>query len=301
MKYALIIFQILLLSLQSCEDYAQDSYEEQFIVEAYLVAGRPLPNVSLFKTVIADEKFNYGQDSYGVNNAEVEIRLLSTGPFSEIETVYSFGFESKGRYSTSNVHEVLPLRTYELRIQFPDTEDSIMAHTTVPDTFSIHPDLPDSIVYQSPERLQITLGVSKYPDRQSIFILNALGLNPKESMLTPFYQEVFESKGKDPRDLGLFANNSTGIINEGSFVKNEDGSVRIEYPWSGFSYFEDNLLVANAIDDNLYDFVRSQTVQLGGSSLSPGEIQNVIYNIEGGIGVFGALATDTAAIYLKRN
>jgi hypothetical protein len=66
------------------------------------------------------------------------------------------------------------------------------------------------------------------------------------------------------------------------------------------AFYEDNLIVANTIDDNVYDFIRSQETQLGGSTLSPGEIQNVIYNIEGGIGVFGALASDTVQVYIKR-
>ena len=52
--------------------------------------------------------------------------------------------------------------------------------------------------------------------------------------------------------------------------------------------------------DFIYDFLRSQSVQLGGSSISPGEIPNVIYNIEGGIGVFGSIAADTIQTNITR-
>jgi len=46
----------------------------------------------------------------------------------------------------------------------------------------------------------------------------------------------------------------------------------------------------------MYDFLRSQSVQTGGSTLSPGEIQNIDYNVEGGIGIFGSMASDTIAV-----
>lgn len=49
----------------------------------------------------------------------------------------------------------------------------------------------------------------------------------------------------------------------------------------------------------MYDFVRSESVQLGGSTLSPGEIQNVITHVEGGLGIFGSLASDTIQTYIK--
>ncbi len=100
--------------------------------------------------------------------------------------------------------------------------------------------------------------------------------------------------------LEFYANSSSGIINEGNFEINPDGSFTIQYSWAGFTFYEQNLLVANTIDDNVYDYVRSQTVQLSGSSLSPGEIQNVIHNIEGGIGIFGSLASDTTETYVNR-
>ncbi len=47
---------------------------------------------------------------------------------------------------------------------------------------------------------------------------------------------------------------------------------------------------------NMYDFYRSRDIQGGGSTLSPGEFQNVIYNIDGGIGVFGSMASDTVLV-----
>ena len=89
-------------------------------------------------------------------------------------------------------------------------------------------------------------------------------------------------------------------MNESNFEISPDSSVILQYPWLAVAFFEENQIVANIIDDNIYDFVRSQSVQLGGSTLSPGEIPNILYNIEGGIGVFGSIAADTIQTYIKR-
>jgi hypothetical protein len=51
----------------------------------------------------------------------------------------------------------------------------------------------------------------------------------------------------------------------------------------------------------MYDFLRSQDVQTGGSTLSPGEIQNIRYNINGGIGIFGSMAADTNRVFIERS
>ncbi len=118
--------------------------------------------------------------------------------------------------------------------------------------------------------------------------------------LTPFYAQLLEDSDTPEEDLFLFSNNSSGILNEGNFEPNDDGSITIQYPWVGIAFFGENQIVANTIDDNVYDFVRSQQVQLGGSTLSPGEIQNVIYHIDGGIGVFGSLASDTVKTTVRR-
>ncbi|SMO97768.1 DUF4249 family protein [Gracilimonas mengyeensis] len=288
-------------ALVSCETYPQDDYEEYYVVEAYLVADRQLPHVRLSKTVPADEVYDFSQAA--INNANVAIQLLESGPESTVEQTYSYSFsmQNPGIYWADVSHHVLPSRTYRLHITFPDSDDEITATTIIPGGFDILEGVRDTIVYQSSEQLEITVSESSYPGRQNIFIFNALSDNPVAENLTPVYFDFYEDGDEDPEDLELFANNSSGIINEGNFEKNPDGSITIDYPWIGIAYYGENKIVANTLDDNIYDFIRSQEVQLGGSTLSPGEIQNVIYNIEGGIGVFGALASDTVETFVKRN
>lgn len=299
MKNILLLTCILTAFITSCELYPQDEYEEFYVVESYLVANRQLPPVRLSTTIPATEFYSFEEAS--INNALVEIHLLANGPESAAVDTFYYSNSEPGIYNALEQHAVLPARTYELKISFPNNSDIIRAYTVVPEAFQIMGGVRDSVVYQSTEQLQITLSASSYPTRQNIFVFNALGQFPIEENLTPVYEDLLSDSDQKEEDLNIFANNSSGIINEANFELHPDGSVTVDYPWIGIAFYDYNLIVANTIDDNVYDFVRSQSVQLGGSTLSPGEIQNVIYHVEGGIGLFGSLASDTTATYVKRN
>lgn len=294
------LFLILcLVTFNSCDPYAQDEYEEYYVIEGYLVADNLLPPVYVSNTGPVEDKYHWGGKSF-VNNAQVEVHLLETGSDSKPEDIFEYELYGNGKYESKTSHKVIPTRTYALRVTFPESDEKITAHTIVPDTFKVVEGVQDSVTYKSSNQLDITVTESFYPGRQNIFLFNAVSLTPEEDKLTPEYLERFEDGGRNPKELNVFANLSSDIINEGNFRENSNNTFTIKYPWNGFSFFEENLLIANTIDDNVYDFIRSQDVQLGGSTLSPGEIQNVIYNIEGGIGVFGAIASDTVAVFLKR-
>lgn len=298
MKNILIPILLAITAITSCEVYEQDDYEEFYVLESYLVANRQLPFVRLSTTIPALDFYDFEETA--VSNALIEVHLLENGPESDIDQIFTYINSQQGIYISNQEHTVLPNRTYQIQINFPDSQDIITAHTVVPDTFSVLGGVQDSIVYQSSEQLEIRLSESSYPGRQNIFVFNAISQDPVPDKLTPFYADRYESSDQKEEDLEQFANNSSGIINEGNFEVNGDGSITVKYPWIGIAFFEENKIVANTLDDNIYDFVRSQQVQLGGSTLSPGEIQNVITNINGGIGVFGSVASDTVETFVKR-
>ena len=298
MKHFLFILLAFVLLVSACDPYTQDEYEEYYVVESYLVANALLPEVRLSTTVPADAFYDF--EEAAVNDANIEIQLLESGAESNVEQSWSYRYDAPGIYVPEVGHNVIPGRTYKLDITLPSTSEKITSTATVPEAFQIIGDVPDSIVYQATDQLEFTLSASSYPGRQNIYVFNAVSLRPFSANLTPFYSELIAESDEPEKDLEELANNSSGIINESGFEFNPDGSATVQYPWISIAFFEDNLIVANTIDDNVYDFIRSQETQLGGSTLSPGEIQNIIYNIEGGIGVFGALASDTVQVYIKR-
>jgi len=296
--YLYIPLMAFVLILTSCNPYGQDEYVEYYIVESYLVANALLPQVRLSTTVPANAFYDF--EDAAISDADVEIQLLESGPESAIEQSWGYQLDTPGIYLPETDHNVIPGRTYKLDVTLPTTSERITSTATVPEAFEIIGEVQDSVIYQATEQLEFTLSESSYPGRQNIYVFNAVSLQPFSENLTPFYAELLSNSDQPEEDLEEFANNSSGIINESGFEFNPDGSATVQYPWIGVAFYENNLIVANTIDDNVYDFIRSQETQLGGSTLSPGEIQNVIYNVEGGIGVFGALASDTVQVYIKR-
>lgn len=295
----LLVIAVILISLFiSCDPYPQDEYEEYYVVEAYMMANNLLPEVRLSTTAPADDFYEF--EDYAVGVASIEIHLLEAGPGSAVEESFNYSGSQPGIFLPNQNHLIKPRRTYELHITSLEFGGEIRAYTTIPDTFQIQPGSQDTVVYQSEEQLELTLTKSFYPGRQNIYVFNALAGDPIQENLTTLYADLFQDSDQPEEDLVLLSNNSSGIINEANFQENPDETISIRYPWLGIAFYGENKIVANTIDDNVYDFVRSREVQLGGSTLSPGEIQNVIYNIEGAVGVFGSLATDTVTTYIKR-
>lgn len=287
---------VLLLLVNACEDYAQGSYEEYVVLEAYATAGRPLPEVRISKTLPAGQQYRFGEAALDGANVEV-ILLEEDGAGEEL-----FGYrasDEKGVYVAEDpAHRVLPGRTYRITVDFDNRPEFLRAETTIPDVIAIINEVPDTVIYQSPEQMELVISAFEQTQKQSIFVFNTVASEPEEEDLTPFYKSlVEEEEGTEVED---FYNTETTPINEGNFDINDDGTITVRFPWIGVAFFGENRVVANSIDENLSDLISSQEVQLGGGTLSPGEIPNLRYHVEGGIGIFGSFASDTVQTFFKR-
>ncbi len=296
MRNSIFISVLLVIAISACETYSQSDYEEFYVVESYIVANRDLQQVRLSTTVPAFDFYDFEENA--IRNADVEIRLLSTSG-AGVDSVFTYVMSEPGIYQPTVSHSVLPTRTYELNIQIYDGNitDQVRATAVVPDTFRVIAGILDTLIYQSSEQLSVTLSESSYPGRQNVFVFTTISEDPVVENLTSIYLDFYE----DEEDLEEFTVNSSGLLNEGNFTQFPDGTVTIRYPWLAVAFYEENQIIATTVDDNIYDYIRSNDVQLGGSTLSPGEIQNVLTSIEGGIGLFGAMATDTINTFIKRN
>lgn len=278
----------------SCEHYAQDDYKEFHVVESYLVAGAELPPVRLTRTLPLEEE--YSLEKAAVRDAHIEIHLLA--PSGEPEEVYQYHYESRAAYQPGLRRTVLPERRYRLVVHLQNG-DTLRAETLVPGAFDTFDNETDSLVYQSDEQLTITATPSRYPGRQTYYIFTVEAADPNVEDLTPFYRDA-AGDDEEKEILRQYAKNSSGIINEENYDRNSDGTLTLRLPWLAVAFYGENDVITSAIDDNMYDFLRSQNVQTGGSTLPPGEIQNIRYRVEGGIGIFGSLANDTVSVYIKR-
>lgn len=299
----LFLAAILMLNFSACDPYGDDEIREYLVVESYLVAGESLPVVRISRTAPIEQEYSF--EKFAINEADVTIHLLEEdGEEPQISISYSLfgpgggspdGFRP-GVYLPTRQHIIQPGRTYRLEVEVPDFPE-LQAATVIPDTFSIQNVVPESIIYQSDQQLELIIRTPRETDQQNVYIFNTESLNPVEEELVPFYKSAVDDGQIELRDL---TNNPSNLINEANFEKTSDGDIKLRYPWIGVAFFGSNRISVNLVDRNISDFIRSQEVQLGGSTLSPGEIPNAVYNIEGGIGVFGSVATDTVSTRIEK-
>lgn len=295
-KVSITGFAILFLLLfSSCDIYEQDEYRELIVLEAYAIAGRPLPDVRISRTLpIADE---YSFNEAAITSAAVVITV--TNSEGSENGSFSYFQQRQGVYRANDRnYRVEAGSTYRIDVQFQDRPDQLRAITTVPAQFEILSEVKDSYVYQSEDQLEILLTATESDARQNIYVFNTLTREPSVDNLTPFYQDAVVNGDSE---LQEFFDNSSGLINEGNFTINDDQTILLRFPWIGVAFYGENAVVTNSVDQNLSDLVRSEELQLGGSTLPPGEIPNLIYNVEGGIGVFGSMVTDTIVTRFARN
>lgn len=284
---------ILALALASgCSLVESDTFESEYVVESYLFAGDSLPEIRLSQTVPFGTAYVFEQQA--VANATVELSLLAND--NSIEQTFSYAMEDRGVYKINSSATVLPQRSYRLRITFPDDETVVTSTTTIPDTFTIVEASTDTVVFASTEQLQIDVTESVFPGRQNVFIFSTEAFEVSRENLTPLLDEFLD----EDDDLEDFRINESPPINEGNYDRNPDGTLTINLPWIAINFYGANRIRATAIDDNILNFVQSVTVQTQGSTLSPGEVPNVIDGIENGTGVFGSYALVETDLFVRR-
>lgn len=288
----LLTFLILFSGIAACSTYNQESFEEEIVVEAYLIAQRPLPEVRVSKTAPVFEAYSF--EDKAINNAMVIIQELTDQ--NAVDREFAFQLKESGIYAPSDQsYKVKEQQRYRLIVQ---TDIGVASSiTTVPKQFSSTPPTSNEIVYQGAEQFEVAVTPTSTPERQTSFIFSVLSEDAEFGNLTPFYASILEDDDETTlEDLILV---SSPIINEANYDPIDDGNfILIRLPWISVAFYGANQVIASSLDNNLFDFVRSQSVQLGGGALAPGEIQNIINRIDGGIGIFGSMTTDTTRVII---
>ena len=272
------------------------------VVEAYLEANAPLSEVRVMRTADAGEA--YMPEEVAVEGAEVVVqRLDDQGGVAE-RVPYAETDSTAGLYAPEASVPTRPEAQYRLRVTPPGGEP-VTAVTTVPGTTTPVRTANDTTTYPVEDRSgapQFSLTVDPGPttaDRQNVYVLTSRSLldfqntpdTTLQRLLTPFYQEDFDAEDDT---LASQRVNSSGLLNEANFTRNDDGTVTIRLPWLAVAFYGPNRVSASVVDDNYYDFLRTQSAQQMG--LAPGEVPNVIEHVDGGTGVFGSYArADTVA------
>ncbi|MFP4228451.1 MAG: DUF4249 family protein [Salinivenus sp.] len=297
---------VLAVGLLGCDTTATQP-ESQVVVEAYLEAEAPLRTVRLTRSVDVDT--TYDPQRAALRDADVVLQQLNADSSVATSIPYRESESDPGVYVPTRQITVQPQTMYRLQAT-PPTGEAITATTTVPDTVRAVRTENDTVTYptsQEPEPPQFSLTVrpgTATLERQNVYVLTATSLldfqnTPKDSLrrqLTPFYADTYDP---DTDTLSSFRVNSSGLLNEANFARNDDGTLTIRLPWLAVAFYGPNRIDANVVDDNLYDLLRTQQAQQ--MSLAPGEIPNVIEHIDGGTGIFGSYARVGADVLVRRS
>ena len=295
--WLLVAVAAALLAAGGCDTYDPAGVERQYVVEAYLQAGARLPPVRLSRT--APISGTYDPTALAVRGARVRIRRLDGDERQVISYheapdrpgVYLPTLVEDGRLLGSGVVE--PLGHYRLEVEPPEGDgidvESVTAETVVPDTFRIVRTSGDTLVWQEDE-LQVTVTRSQYPGRDARYVVTTTALEAVPANLTPLAAQALERAEEDALQIEDLSVTESPVINEGNYEVRPDGTLTIDLPWLVVNFYGPNGIAIRALGENYYDFLRSQQVQQGGSTFSPGEIPNVIERVNGGTGLFGSYA-----------
>lgn len=277
-----------------CDLYKQNEYRQYYVIESYLYANSPLSSVRVSTTSPIEEEYDFQKNA--VSGAEVLVHKLNAD--SSIAETYLYQEIQPGYYAYYN-DDVTVSDNHLYKLQVTATDGQVVTSITyVPGDFETVNTLRDSYEYQSTEQVEIEATPSSYiTDRQAYYIFTVRVIHPKKSNLTPFYLDLVLNEGND---MGSYEVNSSGVLNEANFSRTEAGNIILKVPWLAIAFYDSNDVMINAIDNNLYNFIRSQSVQTGGISLSPGQIQNIRYNVNGGIGIFGSMARETNRVFITK-
>ena len=294
-SYSLPFVLLLAIGLLGCDTTATQP-ESQVVVQAYLQAEAPMPPLRLTRTVGASDAYDPRDNA--VRGASVAVDKL--GPDEAVVETISYAETDSvpGLYAPTAAALVEPQTTYRLRVQTRDGT-TITSTTAVPDSIPLVNVENQTTVYQSDAQPAFTIEPPRRrADRQNVYTFTVTSTLPRDSLqanFTPFYADQYDA---DEDSLASFRTTSSGLLNQGNFSENPDGTITVDLPWLGVAFYGANEVAINAVDDNLYDFLRSQSAQQG--AFAPGEIPNVIEHVEGGTGIFGSYAQAVQPVVIQR-
>lgn len=300
------------LALAGCDGQLEGDFTPRLVVSATLGAGEPLPPVSISRTSPLLEV--YDPEAVAVRDARVTVTLLA--PDGSDETMYPYEIHGTVYIplaDPTNPPIALPGRTYRLDV---DAGETLRAVTTVPPMVDLVQGPADRVVYGEGQGPEFRIRQSSTAERQAAFVASTLALGAADFVTVtidgetryrsipdasrflpvPVYRRFLDCEdqaagtilcGEDPSQARA---GTSPVINEESYIDLGDGTLLVQVPFLAFGFYGPYRITLTLLDAALQDFVQTQAIQGGGTTLSPGEIPNVTSNVEGGVGVFGSYA-----------
>lgn len=289
----IFLLLFLLAGLAACEDPVPNDYLPRYSVEAFLLVGRPIEGIKLYRTQnIAD---TFSSATAFIKDADVRILVGDGG--DTLRLVYR-DTENGGEYYLpvgASPYQVQPTTTYRLQIRV-GTSDLITGVTVTPDRISYIKQVPDTLQYPK-DTVNLTvdakLRVSWTPvagTTEYILRVQSLDTLGYGEYLTPPTEE------KNRRIYRFWEENSPKYndVTRWAFVPATD----IPGSWNAFKWFGVQDVSVFAPDANFLKWFKQ--VKFGGASPS---YNRLLGSVEGSdaIGVFASASIVSDTVFVLKN
>jgi hypothetical protein len=271
------------------------------VVDALLVVGQPFGDIYISETVAPDEPFS--RENAGVDGATVTVEGGgSVVPFWNVTG------STPGHYAPqSSIDTVAASTTYNFTATLPDGR-VLRASTTTP----AHIDVSEWVLLDDDDSVLQTLATFE-EDADTVYY-------QPENQLT-YSQDILAARVTDQATAGyqiglVSLDLGSPLLIDADFLEEEDlddferinSSPPLNYeatlriPWLAIYYEGRYNLRVVALDRNWFDIVRTDpTLGAGGFGFG-GEVGDTstrpIFHVEGGIGVFGSVSSDSVGFYV---
>ncbi len=260
LKRILLLSAIILQTANGCtENPSSSGYREELVVEGYLIAKFPLPPIRISRTVPIEEEYSAGIAA--VHGASVEVSA-EDGTFRYREADESDGYLTGTYLPEESDYIVRSGAVYTLRVE--KGRHKLEAWTKVPDPISVRQESPasDILAYRE-ERLRISWTESSSAASYIIYIISV-----------------------DPDAVPIRGDEDSHVV-----ASSLTPDLEHEFFWAEFSYYGTQVVKVMAMDQNFYDYIRSK-------DQDEFALEDPIFHMEGGLGVFGSAAVDSLTVVL---
>ncbi len=247
------------------------------VVDAVLYVDRALPEIIVTRTRAANIEFT--EEGVSVNDAEVTV----------LQGLAEYRYKSVGhlgRYiPPPGSPKVRPNTEYRLRVRAPDGE--VLGVTKTPGRIAL-----DEIAIVEETSMEVIRRFEPESTRQNQVTYREGLIEIRFEPLDVEAYQVVVLEG-EPDD-------------EGGSPPLEARDGRLLLPWFAIGSFGEHQVEVYALDRNLFDFLRSVEASgqnaFGFGSLAGDTFERPVFNLDGGIGVFGSASVATFGfVVLPRN
>jgi len=297
----LFVFTALFLVIlfTGCDDTPSEfgDYEAEPSLTAFIATGEPVEEIYLDR--IGAFSAPYSRENNGISGAE--IILYPVAAHAETESIDPTNPDSlrfvedeniNGRYvPVDNDYRPEGRVRYRIEARKASEDVYVWAETTVPDTFSIETfyqhdlvnpiDLDGDTLRRTDDEFLVTWSESATADGH---VLNILALSPKDELipLDPDWDPNDPDDEIDDEDKERF-----------TYTIAPDYQSSITMAWFYFEWAGWTRLDVYASSDDYYQYVFSILTAFG-------ETDNPQSNVNGGRGIFGAVAKNSFMVYMER-